>query len=532
MSVTTTSSAPLEGATAIDTLAETTSEKAVKQNRQTGTRRQIRGSSLLLFGQFLAKGINFVVQVLIVRYLTKSDYGAFAYALSIVAIGESIATFGFDRAITRFVPIYHEQRNYNKMFGTILMVIGSMLTFGFAMIMLLFLFQGVVQTWINDQLAHQLLLILIFLSPIQAIDDLLIGLFAVFTSSRAIFFRKHVLSPGLKLTVVLLLIFGHSNVYFLAAGYVASGLIGIGICTVLLWKSLRDDGLLREFNLRALDIPWREIIVFTIPLLTSDLVYVVMNAMDAVLLEYFGNTVDVAALRAVQPTAKLNQIVLTSFGVLFTPIAARLFARNDKEGINNLYWQNAVWISVASFPIFVLTFSLAQPITVLLYGERYAQSALILALLSFSYYFNAALGQNGLTLKVFGVVRYLVVINIIAVVVNLVVNLLLIPHYGALGATAGTAGTLVLHNIMKQAGLRNTGINLFEWRYFRVYLIITLSAIGVFFIQWATAAPPYVSVGLAALASLLVIRLNRQLLNVHQTFPELLRIPLMKYVLG
>ena len=510
----------------------TVNSEAVSSPPKASARRQIRGSSLLLAGQFLSKAINFAVQVLIVRYLTKSDYGAFAYALSIVAIGESIATFGFDRAITRFVPIYHEQRNYNKMFGTIVMVIGSMLTFGFAMILLLFSFQGVVRMWINDQLAHQLLLILIFLSPIQAIDDLLIGLFAVFTSSRAIFFRKHVLSPGLKLVVVLLLTFGHSNVYFLAVGYVVSGLIGIGICTLLLWNSLSADGLLREFNLHTLDIPWREIIVFTVPLLTSDLVYVVMNAMDAVLLEYFGNTVDVAALRAVQPTAKLNQIVLTSFGVLFTPIAARLFARNDREGINNLYWQNAVWISVASFPIFVLTFSLAQPITVMLYGERYAQSALILALLSFSYYFNAALGQNGLTLKVFGVVRYLVVINVIAVIVNLGVNLLLIPYYGALGATAGTAGTLVLHNLMKQAGLRNTGINLFEWRYFRVYLIITLSAIGVFFIQWLTAAPPYVSVGLAGLASLVVIRLNRQLLNVQQTFPELLRIPLMKYVLG
>lgn len=501
--------------------------------KRSATRRQIRGSSLLLFGQFLSKGINFAVQVLIVRYLTKADYGAFAYALSIVALGESLATFGLDRAITRFVPIYHEQRNYNKMFGTILMVLGSMLSIGLAMIVLLFSFQSLVQSWLNDKLALQLLLILVFLSPIQALDDLLVGLFSVFTSSRAIFFRKYVLAPGLNLIVVLLLIFGQSNIYFLALGYVISGALGIAICVVLLWQGMRNDGLLREFNRYALEVPWREILIFTIPLLTSDLVYVVMNAMDAVLLEYFGNTVDVAALRAVQPTAKLNQIVLTSFGVLFTPVAARLFARNDREGINNLYWQNAIWIAVASFPIFVLTFSLAQPITILLYGERYAQSALILALLSFSYYFNAALGQNGLTLKVFGIVRYLVVINIIAVVVNLAVNLLLIPPYGALGATIGTAGTLVLHNLLKQAGLRmGTGINLFEWRYFRVYLIIALSAAGVFTIQWMTAAPPYASVGLAVVASVLVVRLNRQLLNVQQTFPELLRIPLVKYVLG
>jgi O-antigen/teichoic acid export membrane protein len=512
-------------------VSTTPTTTTVKTPKQGGSRRQIRGSSLLLSGQFLSKAINFVVQVLIVRYLTKEDYGAFAYALSIVAIGESIATFGLDRAITRFVPIYHEQHDYNKLFGTILMVVGSMLAVGLAMVLLLFNFQGLAQTWLDDQLALQLLLILVFLSPVQAIDALLIGLFAVFTGARSIFFRKHILAPGLKLLVVLLLIFGQSNIFFLAIGYVASGAVGIAICVVLLWRSLRADGLLAKFNLRTIVVPWREILIFTVPLLTSDLVYVVMNAMDAVLLQYYGNTVDVAALRAVQPTARLNQIVLISFGVLFTPVAARLFARNDREGINDLYWQNAVWIAVASFPIFVLTFSLAQPITVLLYGVRYEQSALILALLSFSYYFNAALGQNGLTLKVFGIVRYLVVINIVVVFINLGINLLLIPRYGALGAAIGTTSTLVLHNVLKQIGLRNTGINLFEWRYFRVYLIITLSAIGVFLLQWATAAPPYVSVLVALLASVLVVRLNRQLLNVEQTFPELLRLPLMKYIL-
>ena len=77
-----------------------------------------------------------------------------------------------------------------------------------------------------------------------------------------------------------------------------------------------------------------------------------------------GGSVDVAAFRAVQPTARLNQIVLQSFALLFTPAAARLFARDDREGINTLYWQNAAWMAIFSFPIFALTFSLAGPITV------------------------------------------------------------------------------------------------------------------------------------------------------------------------
>jgi O-antigen/teichoic acid export membrane protein len=296
---------------------------------------------------------------------------------------------------------------------------------------------------------------------------------------------------------------------------------------------MRAQGVFDHFNRKAIEIPWREILSFTIPLLTSDVLYAVMNTMDVIVLERSRGSVDVAALRAVHSTAVLNSLVMSSFALLFTPFAARLFARNDREGINNLYWQTAIWIAVISFPIFALTFSVAQPITLLLYGQRYAQSGIILALLSLGYYFDSALGFNGLTLKVYGKVRYSVVINVLAGVFNLGAILLLIPRYGALGAAIGTTSALIVHNILKQAGLRlGTGINLFEWRYFRVYLVILLCALGLLLVQVVTSAPFYVSIALAALASTVVIGLNRKLLKVGQNFPELLRLPLARRLFG
>ena len=229
----------------------------------------------------------------------------------------------------------------------------------------------------------------------------------------------------------------------------------------------------------------------------------------------------------------MNQLVLMSYGLLFTPAAARMFARNDREGINNLYWQNAIWVAVASFPIFALTFSLAKPITLLLYGNRYAESAIILALLSFGYYFNAATGQNGLTLKVYGKIRYVVAIDLFIAVLNVVVALLLIPRYGALGAAIGTTATMVLFNILKQAGLAlGTGVNLFEWHYARVYVIIVLGATVLGLVQWLTNAPPLLSILFAGLVSTIVFLLNRRALNISQNFPELSRIPLLKRILG
>jgi hypothetical protein len=74
--------------------------------------------------------------------------------------------------------------------------------------------------------------------------------------------------------------------------------------------------------------------------------------------------------------------------------AARLFARNDRAGIARLYWQTAAWVAVLSFPILVLTTSLAPTVTGLLFGAKYRDSWVYLALVSFGYYFSAALGRR------------------------------------------------------------------------------------------------------------------------------------------
>jgi O-antigen/teichoic acid export membrane protein len=516
--------------------ATTPPVEVVHHTTHSATKRQIRGSSLMLVGRTLSMAVNAVVQIYIVRYLAKPEYGAFALAFSIVNMGEVLVSLGMDKAISRFVPIYHEHREYNKMFGTIILTVGMMLSLGLAVVLLLYGFQGsFVQLFAKDQdqqLVTALLLILIVLSPVQALDGLMVSLFAIFAGARSIFFRKHVLSPGLKLAVVSMLILGHSNVYFLAAGYLAAGMLGVGICTVLLIRIMHRQGIFEHFDLRNIKMPAAELFAFTLPLLTTDMLYQVMNSVDVALLGYFHGAVDIAAFRSVQTAAGLNQIAMMSFQTLFTPLAARMFARKDHAGINDLYWQTAVWMAIISFPIFAVTFSLAQPLTVLLFTKRYADSAPILALLSLGYYFSTALGFNGLTIRVFGKMRYIVMINILAALVNLGINLLLIPIYGAIGAAIGTCGTMIVHNIFKQVGLRlGTDVKMFEWRYIKVYAVI-IGAIGLLLIQVLAAPNIYIGIPFVALVSFLVLMLNRKSLNVSQMFPELLRFPLARRIFG
>ena len=494
----------------------------------------MRGSSLLLLGRVIAMVVNFLVQVLIVRYLSTTAYGAFAYALSLVTLGETLVTLGIDRAVGRFLPIYQERGDWAKLFGTIALVAGTILSLGLVLIVLVVGLAGTFgRSLVDDDLAISLIVILVLLAPLQAADTMFANVLAVFASPRAIFVRRFVLAPVLRLTVVGLLVLGRFDATFLAAGYVVTGAIGVALYSFLLMKVMAEQGLLRHLDIRHIDLPAREILVYTIPLLTTDLLYVLMNTTDAVLLGAFHGVDAVGAWRVVQPLAGLNQLVLSSFTLLFVPAASRLFARGANDEMRDLYWQTAIWMAVSTFPIFIVTFALAEPVTVLLYEPRYASSAILLTILTVGRYVDVVLGFNGLTLRVFGNMRAIVAVNLFAVGVNLGLNLLLIPPLGPLGAAIGTASTLVLYNIAKQVALaRATPLPAFEPRYLRVYVAIALSSAGCFAFQAIVRPPLPIGLAVAAGLSLLVLGVSREQLRMAETFPELMRLPFARLLVG
>jgi O-antigen/teichoic acid export membrane protein len=491
------------------------------------TRRHIRGSSMLLFGRLFSLAISTVVQVLIVRYLSKSSYGALAYALTLASVGTSIALFGLDRAINVFVPIYQERRDHDRVFGAMFVIVGTVLLIGLSITLLVYGLHGLIgRKFMTDPQAIALMLILIALVPIQALDGLLVSMFAIFAGARAIFFRRYLLAPGLQLAVAILLVWTRSGVRFLALGYLCAAIIGLIACGLTLVRILRRQDIFRHFNLRTMKMPIRPIFGYAIPLLASDLGWALQGAFVVLLLGRFQGTLDVAAFKAVLPVAVLNLVVFQSFKYLFTPVAARMHARNDNEGLKHLYQQTAIWIAIISFPVFVLTFSLAKPLVLLLYGQRYENSALVLTLLSLGYYLSAALGFNGLTMRVIGKVRYVFTVDLVATIAGLLISLLLVPRYGALGAAISLSSTLIAQNILYQMGLRRSvGVNLLAWQWLRSYLTIALAALGLLLVQLAMSSAIYVSFALAALAVILVLGLSRTSLNIGRTFPEVLRVP-------
>jgi len=509
----------------LETAAKTLSE-------QDATRTQIRGSSLFLFGRMLSLGVNFFTQVLMVRYLSTRDYGQLAYGLAVVGFFRIFASLGLHDAIPRFVPIYRENREHGKMFGTILLAGGAVLATGISIVVVVWKVPLVLAPFMNHESLPPLavLSILIVLVPVEAADALLDGLFASFAGTRDIFFRRYLLGPGLKFGVVVLLLWMKSTIIFLAYGYLVTGAIGVLIYGSLLLKLLREQGLLQRFRLKEIDIPAREMLAFVLPGLVSALALCI-SPVNAFLLGRLRTMSDVAFYRAAGPIAELNNIVFASFTLLYTPLAARLFARADYRGINGLYWQTAAWMSVLSFPIFAVTFSLARPLTIFLYGARYAPTGPVLALLSLASYFNVILGFNLQTLKIFKRWRCVIPASIVTALANLVVSTALIKLYGTIGAAMGSAATLIAYNLLLQAGLLPTAdFHAFDRRYLSVYLTIALGACGLFVVGSLTSLSFYALLPSAACVSLCVFAVAKKQLSIAETFPELLRLPFLRLI--
>ena len=134
---------------------------------------------------------------------------------------------GLERTLGRFTPIYEEQRDYARMWGTILAIFTTVVSTGIVVVLGVYVLQGVIDGALQDKVALGLLLILIILAPLQALDSLLIAMFATFGSARSIFFRRYVVAPLLQLGVVIALILTESGAVTLAIGYVAASAIGM-----------------------------------------------------------------------------------------------------------------------------------------------------------------------------------------------------------------------------------------------------------------------------------------------------------------
>lgn len=512
---------------ATEAAAENAAPVATKTDSSALTRHQIRGSSLFLAGNVLSLLITFLPHLLLVRYLSTDGFAHLAYALSLVAIGKTYA-LGSNEAMSRFVPIYHVQKERGKVLGAIVVVFAITLLISGVLL-------SIFATWSGPILAlltkarepADLLLILMFLVPLETFDLLIMNLFACFGRTREIFWGKSVVSPAARVAVTLFVVLGHADVLTLAYGYLAAEIFTVAVFGALMVRELHRQGLFH--GLGRVELPVREIVGFSAPLMTSNVIGLIGNSIPVLLLGYFQPMSTVAYYRVVLPAAALSTMIPSTFVSLYLPFASRMYAKGDTVGINHLFWRTSLWMGVLAAPIFIASTCFAHPITVFLYGARYAASAPILAILAIGYFSNVVCAFNVVTLKVLGKIRFVVILNVVTPIILVLFNLLLIPRFGAIGAAFATTAGLLVQNLLRQCGLWRTapGFPFFDRRYARFLVLLGGSALALSVVHLLRPEPIYPSLVLSLAVSAWLLWIVKPELNVADVFPEVMHVPLL-----
>lgn len=489
----------------------------------------VRGSVLLLSGRFVSLALNLVVQLLTIRYLSKLDYGLLALGLILADYGGTIVSAGLDKSLCRFLPLYHEQKDFARLRGALLFSIIAVLIFGALAfgVALIVLSAGVG----IDAESAPLVLLVILLAPLNSFERLLEAFLATMGHSKAIASRRYLLRPLLKLSCVGLVILGSGTVMQVAQAHLAAALIGALIYLWITVKAMAQAGVFARPL--AIRFPVGDILAYGIPQYGSDLALSARGLMLPLILSGSAGPVALAVYSAVLPFARLNIVVIETFSILFTPVAARLQAAQQYQGINAHYWRTAAWIAVGTFPIFLMTCIFADEVVPLFLGERYADSSPVLALISLGLYVHALFGYNARMLRLEGHGKLVLYADIVTSLAAVAACWLLVREYAALGVAVASCASLLLYGMLKNYLLLKTSkVIRLDKDYLRLCVKAAFLSSLLLIVELLFQPAFPVCMLLSGLATIVLARMGRHVMQVDVAFPVLGRYALLRGLIG
>jgi O-antigen/teichoic acid export membrane protein len=444
-------------------------------------------------------------------------------------LASTAVLLGLNRGLARQVAILHELGDGAGMRVAIRRALVLVSVASGALLLLLFATgsERLVAVF-DDELEVALLLVLAVLVPIQALDQLFQSLLSAFSSSFALFFRRQLLGPLLRLAAVALVWWLGGGVFALSWGYVVGAVVGLAVCATVLRRI--DAPLGRAAPEAAAHAGG--LLRLSLPLFTSDLSFVLRSNAPVLILAALRPPAEVADFRAALQLATLNLVVLQSLGLMFTPAAARLFARGDRGGLEDFYWRTTHWTALLTFPVLCVTACFPRESLVLLFGTEYSGAAAVLVALVLGHVVTALFGPNVQLLEAYGRARAILWINVLVSAVSLALYAAAIPRYGALGAAWALAAGFVLQNLAVQGALVASGrVGMLHPHGLRAYASIALGVAAALAFG-RLALPLGADLVFVSAVWLVLLRVNARALDLAATFPPLARSALLCRMLG
>jgi O-antigen/teichoic acid export membrane protein len=203
---------------------------------------------------------------------------------------------------------------------------------------------------------------------------------------------------------------------------------------------------------------WR----YTAPRSLAAAVQAVFQRLDIVIVAVLAGPAEAAVYTAATRFKVVGQLVGQGLAQAVQPRLVRALADGDLVHARHLYQTATMWLVILTWPIW-LGYAALAPWLLRIFGEAYEGGAEVALVLSATMMFATACGMVDVVLIAAGRTTSSLVNIALATAVTVLLDVLLVPAHGALGAALGWAGGVVAKNLLplvqisRRYGLRPIG---------------------------------------------------------------------------
>jgi O-antigen/teichoic acid export membrane protein len=196
---------------------------------------------------------------------------------------------------------------------------------------------------------------------------------------------------------------------------------------------------------------WR----FTGPRGLAALAQITIQRVDIVLVAIIRGPVEAAIYTAATRFLVAGQLGNQAISQAAQPRFTEMFAQGDLRGANRIYQVTTAWLILVTWPFYLLVVSFGPQILTV-FGRSYDAGSTVMVILGLTMLLATGCGQVDMVLVTTGRSSWSLVNGLLAVVVNVGLDVLLIPRYGITGAAIGWSVAIVVTNLMPLAQLAAT----------------------------------------------------------------------------
>jgi len=403
----------------------------------------IQGSLTFFILRILGMIVGYAFTLIVTRNLGASAWGIFALSFTVLQITSVIGKLGLDTALLRFIAQYNAQRKvktakYIYFKSIIIIVFLSFLLSVFLYYLSPLLAEKVFG---KPHLAPYFKLISFALLPFVLLS---------INSESLRAFKKIKEYTSLQNLLPFLCAFIFFSIFFYILNIknikviIIAYILGIGVSFFLSFLLLNKEFSNKNGELEKISL--RQMLSVSLPMFLSSSLFMVMSWTDTIMLGMWRTEEEVGIYNVAVKLSIITSFTLKAINSIAAPKFAEFWGKKDLEGLKKVAQQSTKLIFWTSAP--VLALYLIFPGEFMgLFGYEFRKGALALVFLTIGQFVNAACGSVGYILQMTEKHKIFQNILLIATLINLILNILLIPKYGLNGGAFSNMLSMIIWNV-------------------------------------------------------------------------------------